>query len=146
MKPLHPRHCSLLWSHASPGDWCSNTAKCCCLRVLSAAPWVLSALIMGSAHFSKPTCQQHMPLQHSSPKASAPYSATVTEFCTAAWGKFCPVLIEGAEPSLLSHLFQFGSYQRISKISSYQCTFSQLFVQWSFHFYSSSPPFPLTMH
>lgn len=84
----------------SPGDWCSDPTRGCCLRVLSAAPWVLSALIMDGAHFGKLTCQQHMPLQHSSPKASASHSATVTEFCTAAWGKFCPVLIEGGQNPL----------------------------------------------
>lgn len=116
MKPLHPSHCSLLWSHTSPGDWCSNTTMRYHLSVLSLAPFVLSAQIMGSVLFSKQTCQQSTPLQHSSsPKASAPNSAAIIEFCVAAWGKFCPALVEGAEPSLLSHSFQFGSSQSISR-------------------------------
>lgn len=129
MKALHPCHCSLLIPRfirrlmLKPSEVLLSQGIVC-------STLVLSALIMGGAHFSKPTSQQHIPLQHSSPKASAPHSATVTEFCTAAWGKFCPVLIEGGRTlSLLSHSLQFGSYQRISKISSYQCTFSQLFVQ-----------------
>jgi len=32
---------------------------------------------------------------NTAPKASAPISAAVMEFCMAAWDKFCPVLIQG---------------------------------------------------
>ena len=57
MKPLHPSHCSLLWSHTSLGDWRSNTTMRYCLSVLSLAPLVLSAHIMDGVLFSKQTCQ-----------------------------------------------------------------------------------------
>lgn len=67
------------------------------LRVLSAALWVLSALIMSDAHFSKPTCQQHMPLQHSSPKGFSSPLYYCLNSAQLPGVSFCPLLIEGGK-------------------------------------------------